>query len=214
MSPLLTGILASSSKTATAILSLLIVSTELLTVFVPPTSKMKRCWPIKRGEILYWFVTFLLIICVILSVRGFVRTSEILKSFRKLWVMLILKLPWTSMPKLRRKRRKNLSPTSKEKSRSLEEDFNGKADRSYRPHIRYADRYKKGWGQKTRPSYVVVPVWVRQYRCRVLYKSATNQWYKIMRLSSAYSLSHPHWFEGQNIWQVESNRERPRLKTR
>jgi predicted lipoprotein len=46
-------ILASSSKTATAILSLLIVSTELLTVFVPPTSKMKRCWPIKRGEILY-----------------------------------------------------------------------------------------------------------------------------------------------------------------
>lgn len=47
------AILASSSKTATAILSLLIVSTELLTVFVPPTSKMKRCWPIKRGEILY-----------------------------------------------------------------------------------------------------------------------------------------------------------------
>ena len=48
------------------------------------------------------------------------------------------------MPKLQRKRRKNLSPTSKEKSRSLEEDFNGKADRPYRPHIRYADRYKKG----------------------------------------------------------------------
>lgn len=46
-------ILASFSKTATAILSLLIVSTELLTAFVPPTSKMKRCWPIKRGEILY-----------------------------------------------------------------------------------------------------------------------------------------------------------------
>lgn len=39
------------------------------------------------------------------------------------------------MPKLQRKRRKNLSPTSKEKSRSLEEDFNGKADRPYRPHI-------------------------------------------------------------------------------
>ena len=37
----------------TATLSLLIVSTELLTAFVPPTSKMKRCWPIKRGEILY-----------------------------------------------------------------------------------------------------------------------------------------------------------------
>lgn len=47
------AILASSSKTATATLSLLIVSTELLTAFVPPTSKMKRCWPIKRGEILY-----------------------------------------------------------------------------------------------------------------------------------------------------------------
>ena len=46
-------ILASSSKTATVILSLLIVSTEPLTVFVPPTSKMKRYWPIKRGEILY-----------------------------------------------------------------------------------------------------------------------------------------------------------------
>ena len=38
-------------------------------------------------------VTFLLIICVILSVRGFVRTSGISKSFGKSWVMLILKLP-------------------------------------------------------------------------------------------------------------------------
>jgi len=50
------GILLQSSDAANSssqVSSLGIVSTELLTAFVTPTSKMKRCWPIKRGEILY-----------------------------------------------------------------------------------------------------------------------------------------------------------------